>query len=87
MKESPWEDLVPLIGEDKDELIQKAAELIRKEGRASTSWLQRKLHIGFPRAARLMDELEELGVVGPMDSGERDREILIDDKTSEDIEE
>ncbi len=87
VKESPWEDLVPLIGEDKDELIQKAAELIRKEGRASTSWLQRKLHIGFPRAARLMDELEELGVVGPMDSGERDREILIDDKTSEDIEE
>jgi len=77
---SPWEDLVPMIGEDKDELLQKAVELIRKEGRASTSWLQRKLHIGFPRAARLMDELEELGIVGSMDSGEREREILIDDE-------
>jgi len=87
VKESPWEDLVPMIGEDRDELVQKAAELIRKEGRASTSWLQRKLHIGFPRAARLMDELEELGVVGSMASGEREREILVDDESSDDMEE
>jgi S-DNA-T family DNA segregation ATPase FtsK/SpoIIIE len=39
--------------------------------------LQRRLHIGYPRAARLIDELEELGVVGPAQGGGRDREVLM----------
>ena len=75
-EKSPWEELVPDLEDDSDELLQKAARLIRKEGRASTSWLQRKMHIGFPRAARLMDELEEIGVVGPLYPGAREREII-----------
>lgn len=75
---APWEDLIPSIGGDSDQLIDKAIELIRKEGRASTSWLQRKLRIGFPRAARLMDELEERGIVGPSESGGREREVIED---------
>ena len=67
------------MNNDSDKLLLKAAELVRREGRASTSWLQRKLRIGFPRAARLMDNLEEIGVVGPLEPGSREREILMDD--------
>jgi len=39
--------------------------------------LQRRLHIGYPRAARLVDELEELGIVGPPQGGGRERDVLI----------
>ena len=75
---APWEDLIPTIGDDSDKLIEAAIELIKKEGHASTSRLQRKLRIGFPRAARLMDELEERGIVGPSEAGGREREVLLD---------
>jgi hypothetical protein len=47
-----------------DDLIQKAMEIIRASGNVSTSLLQRKLRIGYPRAARLMEELQEMGYVG-----------------------
>ncbi len=47
-----------------DELVQKAMELIRTQGSVSTSLLQRKLRIGYPRAARLMEDLQEMGYVG-----------------------
>jgi len=77
---APWEDLIPTIGDDSDKLIEAAIELIKKEGHASTSRLQRKLRIGFPRAARLMDELEERGIVGPSEAGGREREVLLDDR-------
>lgn len=83
-KISPWEDLVfDIEDEDGDELINQAIELIRKEGRASTSRLQRKLRIGFPRAARIMDELEQKGIVGPVEGGGRDREVLTENDDSE----
>ena len=81
-KPAPWEDLIPTIGDDSDKLIEAAIELIKKEGHASTSRLQRKLRIGFPRAARLMDELEERGIVGPSEAGGREREVLLDDRDS-----
>ena len=42
----------------------------------SASMLQRRLRVGYPRAARLIDELEELGVVGPSQGGGREREVL-----------
>lgn len=83
---APWEGLVPSISDDSDDLIEEAIKLVRQEGHASTSRLQRKLRIGFPRAARLMDELEERGVVGPVESGGREREVLFDE-TSGDEEE
>ena len=76
---APWEDLIPTLGDDSDRLIEAAIELIKREGHASTSRLQRKLRIGFPRAARLMDELEERGIVGPSEAGGREREVLLDD--------
>jgi S-DNA-T family DNA segregation ATPase FtsK/SpoIIIE len=63
-------------GED-DELLQRAVDIIRETRRASTSSLQRRLRIGYTRAARLMDILEERGVVGPP-RGSEPREILID---------
>jgi S-DNA-T family DNA segregation ATPase FtsK/SpoIIIE len=63
--------------EEDDELINQAIEIIRQTHRASTSSLQRRLRIGYTRAARLMDVLEERGIVGPA-QGSDPREILID---------
>ena len=80
---APWEGLVPSMGDDSDDLIEEAIKLVRQEGHTSTSRLQRKLRIGFPRAARLMDELEERGIVGPVESGGREREVLFDDPPDE----
>ena len=62
---------------DEDPMIRKAVEIIRTTKRASTSNLQRKLSIGYNRAARIMDELEDRGVVGPDIPGQG-REILLD---------
>jgi len=60
-----------------DELLDSAVEIIRQTRRASTSSLQRRLRIGYTRAARLMDVLEEKGIIGPP-QGSDPREILID---------
>jgi S-DNA-T family DNA segregation ATPase FtsK/SpoIIIE len=62
---------------DQDEILEQAIALVRQTGFASASMLQRRLRIGYPRAARLMDELEELGVVGRSQSGGRTREVLV----------
>ena len=58
-----------------DELYEEAREIVVHAGKASTSYLQRKLRIGYSRAARLMDILEERGVIGIAD-GSRPREVL-----------
>ena len=60
-----------------DDLIMQAYNLARGQKTLSTSYLQRRLKIGYPRAARLMDELEEQGAVGPGDAGKA-RQVLID---------
>ncbi len=62
---------------DEDPMIRKSIEIIRTTKRASTSNLQRKLSIGYNRAARIMDELEDRGIVGPDIPGQG-REILLD---------
>ena len=49
---------------EKDELYEKAIDLIKSEGKASTSFLQRKLQIGYNRAARIMETMEKEGIVG-----------------------
>ena len=63
-------------GEERDALIEEAIDVIRKTDQASVSMLQRKLKIGYSRAARVMDQLEEMGVVGPY-KGTKARDILI----------
>jgi S-DNA-T family DNA segregation ATPase FtsK/SpoIIIE len=63
-------------GEDED-LIQQCIEVIRSEQKASVSLMQRRLRLGYTRAARIMDELELRGIVGPS-KGAEPRDILID---------
>ncbi|MDY6845716.1 MAG: DNA translocase FtsK, partial [Chloroflexota bacterium] len=76
----PWEERVGVEEKnDEDEvLIKEAIALIKTEGHASASYFQRQLRIGYPRAARLVDQLEEMGVIGTSQGGGREREILID---------
>lgn len=69
---------------DYDELIQNAAELVVIEGQASVSYLQRKLKLGYSRAARIIDQLEEMGVVGPHE-GSKPRKVLINAEELEEI--
>jgi len=64
-------------GESEDSLLPNALEVIRMTRRASTTMLQRRLGIGYTRAARLMDTLEAKGIVGPQ-VGSGTREILVD---------
>ncbi|MFM8365431.1 MAG: DNA translocase FtsK [Verrucomicrobiota bacterium] len=65
------------VSDEDEELCTKCLEIIRQENRASTSMLQRRLKLGYTRAARVMDILEMRGIVGPKD-GAKDREILVD---------
>ena len=65
------------IDEADDELMQQAIEVLRSSKRASTSMLQRRLRIGYNRAARIMELLETRGIVGP-ENGSSPREILVD---------
>lgn len=65
------------VTDQEEELVEKCLEIIRQEGKASTSMLQRRLRLGYTRAARIVDILESRSILGPKD-GARDREILID---------
>jgi DNA segregation ATPase FtsK/SpoIIIE, S-DNA-T family len=82
---APWEGLLEKDGEeDGDALVDQAIKIVRATQRASTSLLQRRLRVGYPRAARLMDELEELGVVGPGQGGGRERDVLLPPEEGDD---
>jgi S-DNA-T family DNA segregation ATPase FtsK/SpoIIIE len=74
----PWEKLLTEPEENEDEgLIEKAVSIVRQSQRASASLLQRRLRIGYPRAARLLDQLAEMGVVGPSLGGGKERDVLL----------
>ncbi|MFV9505320.1 MAG: DNA translocase FtsK 4TM domain-containing protein [Oscillochloridaceae bacterium umkhey_bin13] len=64
-----------LSAEEEDELLPQALDLVRQHQRASASLLQRRLRIGYSKAAQLIDRLEQQGVVGPAEGG-RSREVL-----------
>ncbi len=63
-------------GDEEDELYEDAKQTVIAAGKASTSYLQRKLRVGYSRAARLMDILEERGVIGPAE-GSKPRQVLV----------
>jgi len=61
-----------------DDLLQRAIDVVKVQRKASISLLQRQLRIGYTRAARLIDLMEEKGIVGPSEEGNRWREVLLD---------
>lgn len=65
------------VTDEDEELVQKCIEIMRQEKKCSTSMLQRRLRLGYTRAARVVDILENRGIVGP-ENGARGREILVD---------
>ncbi|MDO4811772.1 MAG: DNA translocase FtsK [Eubacteriales bacterium] len=72
-KQAPSND----VKDDGDELLPAAVEVILETGQASVSMLQRRLKLGYSRAARLVDQMEERGIVGPFE-GSKPRQVLID---------
>ena len=74
-------------GNDVDELFDDAVEIVVSADKASASILQRKLSIGYARAARIIDEMEEKEVIGPPVSGSRGRDVLISSIPDKGIEE
>jgi S-DNA-T family DNA segregation ATPase FtsK/SpoIIIE len=82
----PWKGLAEAPKDGADDLLARATELVSKYDRTSISFLQRKLEIGYPRAARLMDELEERGIVGPDEGGGKSRAVLIQGEDAPDSE-
>jgi S-DNA-T family DNA segregation ATPase FtsK/SpoIIIE len=78
---APWEKALrddALLENERDPLLDEAIELVRQLDGASASLLQRRLRIGYPRAASMIDQMEQLGIIGPPQSGGRLREILLD---------
>jgi DNA segregation ATPase FtsK/SpoIIIE, S-DNA-T family len=76
---APWETMLAreAVVEDKDAQIEQAIAIVKKYGTASASLLQRKMRLGYPRAARLMDELREMGIVGREQTGGKTREVFV----------
>jgi S-DNA-T family DNA segregation ATPase FtsK/SpoIIIE len=75
LKQMPlWDDQIG--GESQDPLFNEAVDIARRQGRASISMLQRRLRIGYTRAARLIETMEEKGIVGPPAPGTGTREVL-----------
>jgi S-DNA-T family DNA segregation ATPase FtsK/SpoIIIE len=75
LKQMPlWEEMQAEA--NADPLLNEAIDLSRRQGRASISMLQRRLRIGYTRAARLIESMEEKGIIGPADSASGSREVL-----------
>ncbi|HOY98202.1 MAG: DNA translocase FtsK 4TM domain-containing protein [Acidobacteriota bacterium] len=73
--EMPWGE-----SDEKDEMFEEAVKLILHTGQASASYLQRRLKLGYARASRLIDQMEQEGILGPSE-GSKPREILVDVKS------
>ncbi|MEJ5240457.1 MAG: DNA translocase FtsK 4TM domain-containing protein [Anaerolineales bacterium] len=77
LKQAPlWEEFAPQPDAEEDPLLEEAIEFVRREGRASISMLQRRFRIGYTRAARLIDRMEEKGIVGPPEATTQVRKVL-----------
>lgn len=91
VEEAPWEQALATAAEsggggasngsvdeeDEDELLRRAVALVKQQRGASASLLQRKMRLGYPKAARLIDRMEEMGIIGPPEAAGRLREVLI----------
>jgi S-DNA-T family DNA segregation ATPase FtsK/SpoIIIE len=81
-----WDDVLAqqkaAAAASRDVLLDNAVEVVQQHDRASVSLLQRKLRIGYSRAARLIDLMEEEGIVGPPEEAGRERKVLIKGSTS-----
>lgn len=81
-EEAPWERMMRpaergVGAEGDDDLLEQAIALVRSTGSASASLLQRRLRIGHPRAAQLMQQMEEMGIIGPPEAAGRTRRVII----------
>ena len=83
---APWQDMVLDEGEEGDEMLAQAIELARGRSSISTSFVQRRLRIGYPRAAHLIDLMEEQGIIGPAENGGRSRRVLANEQGLEENE-
>ena len=72
----PWDTTI--AAREQDPLLEEAIALVRQASAASTSFLQRRMRIGYPRASRLIDQMEEMGIVGPPERGGRRRKVLLE---------
>ncbi|MGC8837847.1 MAG: DNA translocase FtsK, partial [Anaerolineae bacterium] len=79
VQQTLWEDLAPREeeeGPERDEMYERALDVLRETKRASVSLLQRRLRIGYTRAARLIERMEREGIVGPPEGGTQTRKVL-----------
>jgi S-DNA-T family DNA segregation ATPase FtsK/SpoIIIE len=78
VQQQMWEEIEAAEEQaaQEDELLPKAVALVQEHERASISMLQRRLRIGYSRAARLIDTMEQQGIIGPDPGGSRSREVL-----------
>ncbi len=83
---APWEVITEkagpaslrLDGQSKDaDLLEQAITYAQQKGKISTSGLQRRLHISYPRAARIVEEMERMGIIGPQESAGRPRRVIL----------
>jgi S-DNA-T family DNA segregation ATPase FtsK/SpoIIIE len=78
---APWDDLISRMNfiDDTDDMLEKAIELVQKVDNVSTSLIQRRLRVGYPRAARLMEALFEMGLVEDPKEGGKTRRTFVDE--------
>ncbi|MEA3459451.1 MAG: DNA translocase FtsK, partial [Chloroflexota bacterium] len=74
---APWEETME--EEEVDELLRKAIELVKRHKRVSASFLQRKLHVGYSKATRLIDQLEARGLIGPPEGRGGSRRVVFEE--------
>jgi S-DNA-T family DNA segregation ATPase FtsK/SpoIIIE len=72
----PWTGLMEQL-EDQDDLYDRAVDLVQNQERVSTSWLQRRLRVGYNKAAELIARMEADGYIGPDEGAGRGREVLL----------
>jgi S-DNA-T family DNA segregation ATPase FtsK/SpoIIIE len=82
---APWEDLIArhALLDETDSLLEQAIEIVQKQDYVSTSFLQRRLRVGYPRAARIMEHLYEMGLVEDPKTGGKTRRTQIDETTED----